>query len=114
MVGNDLIAGQVVATLLRGHAEVSTFGCVKELSFSRKSEPGVYRLGCCLISCHSVSERLHGCFKHIPSQSRANYSISISFSFLLLRLITSSNLRQFFYAESDLVDPETLNPRTPP
>jgi hypothetical protein len=40
MVGNDLIAGQVVAILLRGHAEVSTFACAKELGFSRKSEAG--------------------------------------------------------------------------
>jgi hypothetical protein len=63
MVGNDLIAGQVVAILLRGYAKVSTVACAMELSYSGKSEAGAYRLGCCLISCHSVSERSHGCFK---------------------------------------------------
>jgi hypothetical protein len=45
-------------------------------------------------------------YSHIPSQSRLNYSI-ISFSFLLLRVIISSNLRHFFCAESDPVDPQT-------
>ena len=61
MAGNDLIARQVVAILLRRHAEVSIIACAMELS-SAESQAGVYRLGC-LISCHSVNERSHGCFK---------------------------------------------------